>query len=174
MPSMSQILFNRFNRKYFGNRLTGWKVIISDRFGGQGLCRSCKREIHIRDGMKASQLRKTLLHEMCHASGNGHHGPIWRSEMLRIAALGAPTKQEALAYQNSNKTYPASAILSEAYDAGMELPNTPWSKFRLGFAYPYGLVDKWNRPESHSVVLFLRQLQRQFYAGQRFRRQQDI
>ncbi|MGO9590663.1 MAG: SprT-like domain-containing protein [Candidatus Acidiferrales bacterium] len=92
-----QKLFERYNRRYFGGKLRGWtadEVHCSDLPAGRhreyGSCCNETREIFIQIGLSATEKRKTLLHEMCHATAcDGCHDESWQKEMSRIAELGA-------------------------------------------------------------------------------------
>jgi len=107
---------------------------------------------------------------MCHIISLGH-GQRWQQEMLRIAALGAPVKKEVVAYQKPG--IEMADLLNEAEDAGLQLPDTPWHKFRFSFGYRNGFVDRSGRAESRSASRFLKLVRKRFYAGQRNRRQID-
>ena len=92
-----QKLFERYNRRFFGGKLRGWtadEVHCSDSpagtHGEYGLCCIEDREISIQIGLSPAEKRKSLLHEMCHASACDEcHDESWQKEMLRIDKLGA-------------------------------------------------------------------------------------
>jgi SprT-like family len=89
-----QKLFVLLNKKYFGGRLPGCRVIRSTALGSGAVYRPEKREIQLPDRLKASALRKALLHQMAHVATTGDHGPSWREEMYRLIDLGAPLERE--------------------------------------------------------------------------------
>jgi hypothetical protein len=135
-------LFNRYNKKYFRNRLPAYRIIQSDLYGSAGMCRRKQREIHLRAGLEGAELRKTLLHEMAHAATNVSHGETWRKEMFRLVNLGAPLRREVLGYINQPFTEHDMTVRME--DLGSELRDrSKWSALRRSEGYSYGLVDKY-------------------------------
>jgi SprT-like family len=87
-----QRLFERFNQKYFGNRMPAYRVAQSDSCGSIGVCRKKQRAIHLSAGLRDSLVRTTLLHEMAHAATSPRHGPVWQKEMRRLIRLLRPPK----------------------------------------------------------------------------------
>lgn len=45
--------------------------------------------LSVMDGLREN-VRRTMLHEMCHAFGKGHcsHGPKWEAKMRYLASVG--------------------------------------------------------------------------------------
>jgi hypothetical protein len=168
-----QSMFDRFNQRYWCGRLPRYRVIQSDRFGGRGMCRRRQKTIHIADGLCRKEAEITLLHEMCHAATRGGHGNAWLAEMLRLAKMGAPTKQEWLGYQPSAHPRNCRAILAEFEDAGFECPGTGWAMVRRNIGYSYGLVDRRGRVESKESARFLRRARRMFCEGRKERKFAD-
>jgi hypothetical protein len=108
-------MFRRFNRRYFGSALAGWRVQYGNRPGGptdgsvrfqfseaalartEGYTDRATRIIFLRFGLTEPALSATLLHEMIHATGVRWHGAAFLAECRRLQALGAPgTETDAL------------------------------------------------------------------------------
>lgn len=116
--------FAEFNGLYFGNRLPTYRILRRARFGGGGLCRKREREIHLPTGIEGVELDRVLVHEMAHAAAKGNgHGKAWRSEMQRLAEMGAPGALEDLtAYLNPLQVISARELIAEARDHGLMNP----------------------------------------------------
>jgi hypothetical protein len=166
-PTNVTRLFDRYNARYFGGRLSEYTVIVSDRFGGQGLCRRKQREIHIRPDLSGSVLRRVLIHEMAHASARDlNHGPVWIEEMQRLHRLGAPTAQDIRAYTKPNGTESAADIVSAAEDHGLEIGDPSfWQKYKLSECYRNGQCDKHGRAESPKAAKLIRKIRAAFMRG---------
>jgi hypothetical protein len=106
-------LFERYNRKFFGNGLSGWTVGCGRRDLAflrarssealrpgecfSGFCNSKARRISIDIDLCDSdyEVRRTLMHEMCHAAtaDENHFGDgEWFREMQRLRRDGAPAQ----------------------------------------------------------------------------------
>jgi SprT-like family len=159
-----QRLFRRFNAKYFGGRLPNYRVIQSDLYGGDGLCRMKQREIHLSPILQGSSLRTSLLHEMAHAATNGGHGALWQKEMRRLIRLGAPLKEELRAYlMNTDSQH---QLVGELEDAGFEIGDrSRWRSVRQNFGYSLNLLDKNGNVESRAAQRLLKKFKRAFFAG---------
>jgi hypothetical protein len=91
--------FAAFNSRYFGGHLPHYSVAVRDRIRARGAEAidpdgwhdRRERRILLRRSDKAS-MEMTLLHEMVHAATNDFHGPLWRRELARVRALGAPAE----------------------------------------------------------------------------------
>lgn len=164
-----QAMFEKFNRKYFGGRLPDYRVVVSRKYGGHGLCRKDQREIHLNSGLRGRLLERVLLHEMCHAAAHVGHGRKWQAEMLRIAELEAPVKREVCDYQNPDKREGMVAILAQFEDFGFEMSDVRWSEARLRIGYSYSLVDENGRSESRQSAKILLKCRKSFNAGRRER-----
>jgi hypothetical protein len=162
----AQELFEKFNQIYWGGSLRRYRVIVSTRYGGQGLCQKETRRIWLTPGLNGS-LEKVLLHEMCHAAVTGYHGEKWLAEMLRLAELGAPTREDWEMYQNPARVHGSAQILSEFEELGQECPGLRWSTARHVIGYSYGFVDENGKPECKSAARLLRRARRHFHAGQK-------
>jgi hypothetical protein len=84
-----QRLFDRYNKRFWGNSIRGFTVSIKALSGPNGICEVFEREICIDIDSHSSdrEVRATLLHEMAHASagprGIGHGYKFWEQmEML--------------------------------------------------------------------------------------------
>ena len=166
-----QRLFDKYNVRFFGGRLPKYRVLRSDRFiaGEHGLCRKKQREIHLGTALKGARLREVLLHEMAHAAVGGSHGKKWLAEMLRLAKMGAPTRNDWEVYRNPKRTWAIAAIKCECYDYGFET-DALWSKVRARVGYEYGLTDVNGQVESTSATKLLRRLREEFTKGRRERK----
>jgi hypothetical protein len=73
-----------------------WQVLLQRLEPLVAACDRLKREITIDASLKGNEqeVRKALLHEMCHAATKvrkGYeHGSAWKNEIARIIAAGAP------------------------------------------------------------------------------------
>jgi hypothetical protein len=170
-----QKLFDRYNAQYFGGRLSGYTVIVSDRFGGQGLCRRKQGEIHIRPDLVGLTRRRILIHEMAHASAKDrNHGPIWIKEMKRLHKLGAPTARDIKEYSDPNGTESTADLINTAEDHGMEIGDPSfWRNYKLSECYSYGLCDTHGRAESARAAKLIRKIREAFLRGVKQRQKFD-
>ena len=92
--------FAYFNRQYFANTLPAYRVTLHDPLIVPGVpvemskyiagyCDKKRRRILL-EAFPFPKGEGILLHEMVHAATNVHHGPRFRQEMTRLAALAAP------------------------------------------------------------------------------------
>lgn len=92
--------FEYFNRRYFANRLPPYRVTLHDPLIVPGVsaamskyiagyCDKKRRRILL-EAFPFPKGEGILLHEMAHVATNVHHGPRFRQEMTRLAALAAP------------------------------------------------------------------------------------
>ena len=170
-----QELFETFNRQFFDGRLPTYRIVLCNRYGkgDHGLCRKKEREIHLGTGLGGFDLKRSLLHEMAHAVTAGGHGKQWLAEMLRLAEMGAPTREDWEAYQDPDQTIGPTEIAAEFYDAGVET-DRPWSIVRAYLGKTYGLSDDRGRAESKSAARTLCRLRKEFSKGRRWRKKLEI
>lgn len=92
--------FEYFNRQYFANALPPYRVTLHDPLIVPGVpaamskyiagyCDKRRRRILL-EAFPFPKGEGILLHEMAHAATNVYHGPRFRQEMTRLAALAAP------------------------------------------------------------------------------------
>lgn len=92
--------FEYFNRQYFANALPPYRVTLHDPLIIPGIpaamskyvagyCDKKRRRILL-EAFPFPKGEGVLLHEMAHIATNVHHGPRFRQEMARLAALAAP------------------------------------------------------------------------------------
>lgn len=92
--------FEYFNHQYFANALPPYRVTLHDPLIVPGVsaevskyvagyCDKKRRRILL-EAFPFPKGEGILLHEMAHIATNVHHGPHFRREMTRLAALGAP------------------------------------------------------------------------------------
>jgi len=161
----AQQLFEKYNRKYFGGRLSGYVVIVSDRFSSHGLCRKKQRKIYLAEGLKGLERRRTLFHEMAHAAARAGHGAAWVKEMKRLHKLGAPTMHDIKEYE-SIKISNDKGIISLAEEHGMEFGDAwSWRTYKLSECYRKGLCDKCGRAVTPRDAKLLRKIRVAFLKG---------
>jgi SprT-like family len=165
-----QELFATFNQQFFGRQLPAYRVLRSDRFGmgTHGECRKKQREIHLGTALGGLELEPTLLHEMAHAGTNMFHGKRLLAEMLRLADLGAPTREDWKDYQDPKSRMGSRQIAGHFYNAGVE-SDQPWKVTRAWLGRLYGLTDDRGRSESRAAVRQMLRFQARFFKGRRFR-----
>ena len=164
-----QNLFDRYNRKYWRAQLPRYTVVISTRWHG-GYCAKRSRVIFIHPDIAADDWRakRTLLHEMSHASAPSGHGKLWQAEMWRLKRRGAPILETDIREYASSENVPTrSDILRGFYDAGLELADETWAAMRRSLGYQHGLVDDHGRAEDRGVARFLEKCRHKFLTGQR-------
>ncbi len=164
-----QKLFDRYNRKYWRAQLPRYTVVISTRWHG-GYCAKRLRVIFIHPDIAADDQRakRTLLHEMSHASAPSGHGKLWKAEMRRLKRQGAPILETDITEYESSENVPTrSDILQGFYDAGLELPDETWAAMRRSLGYQHGLVDDLGRAEDRGVARFVEKCRHKFLKGQR-------
>ena len=164
-----QNLFDRYNRKYWRAQLPRYTVVISTRWHG-GYCAKKSRVIFIHPDIAADEWRakRTLLHEMSHASAPSGHGKLWQAEMWRLKRRGAPILETDIREYASSENVPTrSDILRGFYDAGLELADETWAAMRRNLGYQHGLVDDHGRAEDRGVGRFLEKCRHKFLKGQR-------
>ena len=92
--------FEYLNRRYFANALPPYRVTLHDPLIVPGIpaemskyiagyCDKKRRRILL-EAFPFPKGEGILLHEMAHIATNVHHGPRFRQEMARLAALAAP------------------------------------------------------------------------------------
>jgi hypothetical protein len=90
-----QHLFERFNRKFFADRLPQYRIIVhfpSYVVDGVPVAGECHKKYH-RIDLTAAPLpagEGLLIHEMAHAASNVHHVRRFRAEITRLYKAGAP------------------------------------------------------------------------------------
>jgi hypothetical protein len=164
-----QELFDTYNQRYFGGRLPPYRIVLSN-LNDDGTCRTdgeCRKEtleIHLRTGLQVSDVPLVLLHEMAHAASSSGHGKEWEAEMLRLAELAVPTREEWNAYQGP--TIGTKDIMAEAYDGGAGT-EVPWSVVRYEIGRRYGLTDDRGKSVSKAAAKTLRRCWKAFWKGRR-------
>lgn len=90
-----QRLYDHLNGNFFDGRLPKYRVVLSAEFPNagydahyDGICLPERRLIRLRRGMTSENLRRVLIHEMCHVRCGDDHGRRWQNCMLRVAAKG--------------------------------------------------------------------------------------
>jgi len=87
-------LFHRYDRLYFGGRLSNFSVLICDlrEKNAVGRCERSKHKIYIDvdEHRKDREIRSTLLHEMCHAASTHGHGHEFFAQIENLLSRKAP------------------------------------------------------------------------------------
>jgi hypothetical protein len=163
-----QAFFETYNQRFFGGRLPAYRIVLTDRGPGfRGLWCKKEREIHLRMSLQGMDLRRTLLHEMAHASvRRGGHGKVWLAEMLRLAELGAPTREDWQDFQDKARTTGLRDAASEAYQAGLE-GEFSWGTVRNNIGMQYGWIDERGRSLSKSASKAMLRCWKEFRKGRR-------
>ena len=163
-----QALFETYNQRFFGGRLPAYRIVLSDRGPGfRGLWCKKEREIHLRMSLQGMDLRRTLLHEMAHAAvARAGHGKVWLAEMLRLAELGAPTREDWETYQDPARTTGSRDAASESYDAGVETDSS-WKLVRYEIGRRYGWIDERGRSLSKNASKAMLRCWKEFRKGRR-------
>ena len=92
MQTLTQ-LFDELNQQFWNGRKPRYRVKyvtrvrFEDQHGLDGLCDWKRRTIYIRKGNEGHDLRRILLHEMCHI-GCGWHGPKFQARLKYLADRG--------------------------------------------------------------------------------------
>jgi WLM domain len=100
-------LYHELNQRYFGGRLPRFRVTFTQPrvSGWHGEIFPARRLIRLRRGLTGDELRRTLLHEMCHI-GAPHHGQRFQAKLARLVAQGeAWAQQELEIYQQPQLTW---------------------------------------------------------------------
>src|SRR5271165_3590458 len=164
----AQALFDRYNRRFWQDRLPHYTVLVTDKYTG-GRCDERRRVIYIHPSSPMG-LSRTLLHEMAHAATNGGHGKRWQDEIRRLLWLGAPLKEELDQY-SPKKAVHLAQILGEFHDAGCEADDSvTWRQVRLRLGYEWGFVDSKGLSPNKSGARILRKARREWLRGRALRK----
>ena len=98
--SQYQHHFDHFNQQYFASKLPTYRISLHDPLIVPGVpaemskyiagyCDKKRRRIFL-EAFPFPKAEGILLHEMAHVATNVHHGPRFRQEMSRLAAMDAP------------------------------------------------------------------------------------
>lgn len=92
-------LFAEFNRRYFGGRLSRYRVLFGEiipgaDIGACGYCDRKERTILLYRAIRYDRhiVNEILLHEMVHAAKGIYHGDRFFLELKRLDDAGAPVK----------------------------------------------------------------------------------
>ncbi len=85
-----QRLFAQLNHELFDGKLPVYRVRFSPRVKGcwYGFCYVKRRVITLRPTLQGEELRRTLIHEMCHIGSGPRHKKPWQARMLAVADKG--------------------------------------------------------------------------------------
>jgi hypothetical protein len=96
MKSLQSLLAD-LDRQFFRRRLTGYRIQWAYLPGGKmGCCDTDARIIKIRRGLRGEELRRVVLHEMCHHSVAGH-GRLFEKVLRRLQSCGETWVEEEIA-----------------------------------------------------------------------------
>jgi hypothetical protein len=139
-----QLLFAVLNWKFFKGRLKGYRVKRVHLPGGMmGRCDSETRTIKIQRGLRGEDLRRILLHEMCHhTAGTARHGKLFEKELRRLGKLGEAWVEEEI--RQCREVQPFRAMVEElAENIAMELgpEHVSWRGVKRCIAHQCGLTS---------------------------------
>lgn len=83
-------LFDDLNERFFGGRLPRYRVVRSSKLKECVIEGDCDRErllIRISPGIEGDELRRVLVHEMCHHEAQGH-GPEFLAQLEMLERAG--------------------------------------------------------------------------------------
>lgn len=88
-----QRLFDEFNRRYWRGRLPRYRVLrvqfLTSHLAGR--CNDTRHLISLSRHLTGDDLRRMLLHEMCHIGPRGGgHGHEFQRRLKRLGGLGEP------------------------------------------------------------------------------------
>ena len=84
-------LYREFNEQFWSGRLPQYRVAFHSLPGNLlGECLTDRKLIRIAPSLKGKpdQLRRTLLHEMCHIGTGTGHGKRFQAALMRLAEQG--------------------------------------------------------------------------------------
>jgi hypothetical protein len=133
------------NQRYFAGRLPRYPVIVAPQLHhASGRIARRSRRIYLQLTFPDVMLQ-ILLHEMAHASTNDHHGPLWRAEMQRLQALGAPVEEPTSDKERIPLT--RQLVCDAGYDAFFSQPELSsihvarWLQHEYGFSSGHSLMQ---------------------------------
>jgi hypothetical protein len=139
-------MFADFNRRYWHGRLPQHRVLRRDltKHNLRGLCVGERRVILIEQTLKGDQLRRTLLHEMCHIGDHGAnaHGPRFLRKVRRLGRLGETALEEDIEQYDGTETR---RRLEAARSAGRLGPEQSWRSDVLSWLESVSLTDDYRR-----------------------------
>jgi hypothetical protein len=138
-PTLSPTaLYHELNRRFFGGKLPRYRVTFAQarRSGWDGECFPDRRLIQLRRGLAGDELRRSLLHEMCHIGAPGH-GRRFLAKLARLVDQGEAWAQEELErYQHTQHTW--TDLIAQVKDAleetAYEHPRPRFTVIRSGVA----------------------------------------
>lgn len=139
-------IYNELNGRFFSGILPKFKVVYSNNFsdgfdpGQLGECDEKRRLIRISPALREApgQLRKMLLHEMCHIDGKGH-GKKFQRRLQRLAGQGESwAAPEAASYAKQPWPLVEARIKQGLYDAALGLGQTAPRRLNLAVANHLG------------------------------------
>ena len=100
MSKLTQ-LYRELNQRFWNGRLPDYRVRFCKLpVGKKGECLSERGLIRLTVGLEEDELRRTLLHEMCHI-GCHYHGQKFLARLIRLAEQGEQwATEEAEMYRN--------------------------------------------------------------------------
>ena len=135
-------LFNEFNRKFFDGKLPFYRVIRASLPGAMsGDCNWLSRTIRISSSLNGEDLRRTLLHEMCHHNRAGRHdGKRFLTNLRRLADMGERWAEDEIQACRKQSRPLISLIREMIQDEAQSEPNLPWKEVKKRIAYESALT----------------------------------
>ena len=121
MENLTQ-LYKELNRQFFNGRLPCYRVTFYKPLVAQGHCISERRLIRLSPGMSDAEVRKVLLHEMCHI-GTPNHGKRFLAKLARLAAMGEAWATEEIEIYSGPYRNLQSQVKEQIFDALIDAPD---------------------------------------------------
>lgn len=156
MKTKASLLFDELNRRYWRGRLPKYRVIRRDlsRDELDGYCDDNRRTIVLHKDLADEDLRRTLLHEVCHIGSGPKHGPRFQRKLDRLIKLGeskllgdvecydgtAFTRYAANLPHPVNKISFRQAVISEIDSFAIDQYRRRWPRVLRYFARKYEMT----------------------------------
>jgi hypothetical protein len=113
-------MYQEFNAQFWKGRLPDYRVTYYQLPPGtRGQCSSKRRLIRISRTLPSSQLRRVLLHEMCHI-GCPYHGKKFLERLDRLFKMGEKWAEEEIKLYRDSETYNA-AVSDMGYNLSLAM-----------------------------------------------------
>jgi hypothetical protein len=133
-------LYNELNRQFFNGRLPRYRVTFYKAMTKQGWCISERRLIRLSPSLPDAQIRKVLLHEMCHI-GTPDHGKRFQAKLARLAALGEAWANDEIRMYADNPAIPWQAeVKQQIQDILIDQPDACFWPAIRSIAYDLGIT----------------------------------
>ena len=79
-------IYNETCKRYFSH-WKPWPFTYDEKWYGHGHCDTDRKHIYL--GPPKDRIKLLIIHEICHAVGNPHHGKGWQNRMLKAAVVAS-------------------------------------------------------------------------------------